>query len=366
MIRVLQELPSLDGGGIAKLLFDYYSNMDREHIHFDFIIGDFYSEGIYEKPLRDMGCKIYRLPQFKKERRVFLRQMKEIVKNGNYDVVHSHMGARGAFLAYYGKKYNVKKRIAHSHLANKPGTLYAKLNNAFFTSLAEHYSTHLFACGRDAGIIQWGEKNNKNGKIHIMRNAIDIEKFKFSDIMRDKKRKELGVQDKFVIGIVGRLSEQKNYPFLFRVYKEVIQTRDNTVLLIVGRGLEEEKIKKLAADMGIMEQTIFLGVRSDVPDLLNAFDLFVLPSLYEGLPVVLVEAQANGLRSIISDRITNEMNVTDLIEVLPINNTEKEWAEKIINAKSDTINRDKYAEQIAKAGYDIRVESLKMQDFYSN
>lgn len=366
MIRVLHELGELDGGGVAKLLFDYYSNMDKEHIHFDFIISDYNREGIYEKPLRDMGCEIYRLPRFKKDRIGFLRRMEEVVKNGRYDIVHSHLGARGVFLAYYGKKYGVKKRIVHSHLAIRRRTLYAKLNNAFFTFLAEHYATHLFACGRDAGIIQWGEKNSKNGKIHIMRNAIDIEKFKFSDVMRDKKRKELGVQDKFVIGIVGRLSEQKNHPFLFRVYKEVLKMRNDTVLLVVGRGVEDEKIKKLADDMGIMEQTIFLGVRNDVPDLLNAFDLFVLPSLYEGLPVVLVETQANGLRSIVSDRITDEMNVTDLIEVLPIDNTEKEWAEKIINAKSDTINRDKYAEQMAKAGYDIRVESLKIQDFYSN
>ncbi len=361
MIRVLQELASLDGGGVAKLLYDYYSNMDKTKVQFDFLIYNYYDEGIYEKPLEDLGCKIHKISAFKKDKKAYMREMEKIVKDGNYDVIHSHMGSRGLFLMRFGKKYKVKKRIVHSHIAFEPISKSKAIVNKMLSIVAKHYATDLFACGKDAGIYMWG----KNAKVKIMTNAINTEAFKFSPEIRDEKRKELGVEDKFVLGIVGRLSEQKNFPYLFKVYKKVLEKRDDTVLLIAGRGLEDEKYKQMTVEMGISENVKFLGIRSDVPKLLNAFDMFILPSLYEGLPVVLIESQANGLLELVSDRVTDEMNVSDLINFLPINQEGADkWADFIANATFNTDKREQYSDIVRKNGYDINTQSKKMQEYY--
>ena len=364
MVRVLQELSALDGGGVAKLLYDYYRHMDHTQIHFDFLIYDFYDNGIYEKPLEDMGCTIFKLPRIKKNIKGYLKGIDEIIRNGNYDVVHSHMGAHGLFVMYYAKKHKVPKRIVHSHIAYEPVTGMKKQLNKTLAEIAKHYATDLFACGIDAGKYMWGSKAFEAGKVRVMTNAVDTAAFQFSSDIRMKKQKELGIAGKYVLGIVGRLSEQKNYPFLFSVYKRVIEKRKDTVLLIIGRGLEEENIKKMADEMGISDAVRFLGVRSDVPELLNAIDLFVLPSRYEGLPVVLIEAQANGVKELVSDRVTKEMDITDLIEFLPIEDTEDKWAETILSYESSIANREQYSELVKTNGYDIMNESKKMQNYY--
>lgn len=364
MVRVLHELSALDGGGVAKLLYDYYSHMDKEKIHFDFLIQDFYDEGIYEKPLKELGCTIYRIPRIKKDRKGYLRGMEKVIHEGNYDAVHSHMGARGLFSMYYARKAKVPKRIVHSHIAYEPIGRLKRCFDIMLSWMAKKNATHLFACGRDAGRYMWGKRCSKKGKIDIMTNAVDTRGYEFSSELRDLKRKELGVEDQLVIGIVGRLAEQKNYPFLFEAYKELLQMRKDVVLVIVGRGLEEEKIRERANQLKITENIQFLGVRKDVPELLNAFDLFVLPSRYEGLPVVLIEAQANGLKQLVSDKVTDEMNITDLIEFLPIENTARLWAEKMAACCDNVEKRKDYRQQVADAGYDIKIASKKMEEFY--
>ena len=225
-------------------------------------------------------------------------------------------------------------------------------------------ATTLFACGSEAGKYMWGKRCYQKGKVTIMTNAVDTKAYEFAAEIREKKRKELGVGDKLVIGIVGRLSEQKNYPFLFDAYKELLNICNDVVLVIVGRGLEEENIKERARQLKMEEHILFLGVRNDVPELLNAFDMFVLPSHYEGLPVVLIEAQANGLKQLVSNKVTDEMRITDLIEFLSIEGTEKLWAEKMAACCSNVEKRMSYSQQVAKAGYDINLASKKMEEFY--
>ena len=364
MVRIIHELSALDGGGDAKLLFDYYSHMDKEKVHFDFVIYDFYENGLLEEPLREMGCTIYKLPRIKKDKKACLKGMEQVIKNGNYDVIHSHRGGRGIFVMYYAKKHGVKKRVVHSHVAYEPVNKLTRCFNVFLSKITQMFATDLYACGHDAGVYMWGKRNVQNGKVSIMTNAVDTERFRFSQDRRKQKRCELGVEDKFVIGIVGRLTAQKNYPFLFRVYKEVLKIRKDVTLVVVGRGLEEEKINAYAMELGIDKDIHFLGLRNDVPDMLNAFDLFVLPSLFEGLPVVLIEAQTNGLKQIVADTITQEVAVTDLIEYLPIENSESLWASKIIQCIDNDFERSVYCEKVADAGYDITVEGKKMQSFY--
>ncbi len=366
MIRVLQNLPSLDGGGIAKLLFDYYREIDHEKIHFDFLIYDYYSEGIYEAPLKAMGCKIYKVPPIEKDKNGSLSKTEEIIRNGNFDVVHSHFGRLSYRILKYAKKYNVPVRIAHSHIAYEPMKLKTKLTVGLRSSLTKHYATQLMACGMDAGIYMWGKTAVEHDRVIIMKNAIDTRIFRFSPDVREEKRKELGLSGKYVIGIVGRLSDQKNYPFLLRTMKLVAEKRKDAVLVVVGRGLEEKEkeIKELSEKMNLGEHIRFLGIRSDVQELLNAMDVFVLPSLYEGLPVVLIEAQANGIREFVSNTVTKEMDITDLITFLPIEDTEQLWADKIIAYSAELSHRQEYADRVREAGYDVKAQSKKLEAYY--
>lgn len=369
MIRVLHELSSLDGGGVSKLLFDYYSNMDHEKIHFDFMIYDYYEEGIFEAPLKAMGCEVYRLPVFKIDKKQCLQQMETIIKNGHYDVVHSHRGSRALFVLHYARKYGVKKRIAHSHIAYEPVSKKKRFLNIVLSKYVMLLATDLFACGIDAGIYMWGKKTSDANRIRIMKNAIKIDQYKFSEENRAKARQELGLTNELTFGIVGRISDQKNFPFLIKTYSEVQRQIDNSVLIIIGRGVQEEedRIIKMCKEIGITEKVHFLGVRNDVPFILNALDVFVLPSLYEGLPVVLIEEQANGLPAVISERITDEMVVTDLIQRISIDGEDAPhiWANALIATEGrDSKHRSVYSEIVKEAGYDIITESKKMQEFY--
>lgn len=365
MVKVLHEVANLDGGGVARLLHDYYVRMDHSRIKFDFLISDDIADGILENPLRDMGCAIYKIPSLKKNMKLRIKKMEEIIKNGGYDVIHSHISARSCFILSIAKKYGVKKRFVHSHIAYENISKQKRLVNKLFLSYSKTLATQLLACGEEAGRYMWGDNAVESGNVRIMKNAVDTREFRFNEELREQYRKELGVEDRKVLGIVGRLDYQKNHEFLLDVFAEIEKKEPSKYkLLIIGRGPYEQRLKEKAQRLGIDGSLDFMGIRSDVSKLLNALDLFVLPSFYEGLPVVLVEAQANGVVEVVADTITKEMDVTDLITFLPLSNTAGEWADHIISVINRKGDRSQYAQFVKEAGYDIECESLKMQDFY--
>lgn len=360
MVRVLHELANLDGGGVARLLYDYYKYMDHDKIRFDFVISNNFAEGILEKPLRDMGCNIYKLDGLKKNPLHYVKEVDKIIKNGEYDVVHTHIAARGFLILGCAKRHGVKMRIAHSHISHEETGKLKHIFDCFTTYLTIRKTTELYACGEDAGIYRWGKKRS----FHVMKNAINTELFSFDENERKKYRDELNLHGKIVYGNVGRLNRQKNHSFLLEVFKEISVRQPEAVLLLVGRGPLEDSIRRQAEELGISSKVIFLGIRSDVPKLLNCMDVFLLPSLYEGLPVALVEAQASGLVSAVSDTVTKEMTVTDLLHFIPLTDSPERWAEEICNFNAVEVNRSMYGELVKKAGYDIQCESKKMQDVY--
>lgn len=371
MVRVLHELASLDGGGVAKLLYDYYRNMDdRENLRFDFLIYDFFEEGIYEEPLRQMGCRIYRIPVFKRDKKASLRAMEKVIREGRYDVVHSHRCTRGVFALWFARRYRVPRRLIHCHIAYEEVSRTGEAVNRVLGVINRHLATDLFACGRDAAKYMWGEKRLAAGKVHIMTNAIDTELFRYDRQIRDRVRRELGVGDSFVIGTVGRLDRQKNQAFLLDAFAALRRQGQAAVLLLAGRGEDEQMLRDRCARLGIEDSVRFLGVRKDIPDLCCAFDLFVMPSLYEGLPVSVVEAQAAGLPVLLSDTVTDEVIVTDLVRTLPLR--QEAWTQAMLAAAKAPGGTDKhsdrasYAEKVAQAGYDIKEESRKMQEYYLN
>jgi len=365
MIRVLHELGNLDGGGVARLIYDYYRHMNHEKVHFDFIINDEYTDGILEQPLREMGCTIYKIPALNRNAIARLRKLERIVREGHYDVVHSHIASRCLFLLYFGKKFGVKFRFAHSHIAYQNISFMHRTFDKIMIAVAKTQATQLLACGHDAGVYMWGKREVNSGKVKIVRNAVDTGRFRFSEEERIRLRKQYGFDNRIVLGIVGRLIEQKNDEFMLEVFREVLKKRKDAVLAFVGRGPLEEKLKDTVNKWGINESVLFLGVRNDVEKLLNMFDVFVLPSLYEGLPVVLVEAQANGLSAVVSDRITKEVQVTDLIQYVSLEKSPQEWANIILNTKLiPEGERLTYAEKVCTSGYDISNEAAKLEEFY--
>ena len=366
MVRVLQELASLDGGGVAKLLYDYYKKMDHDKICFDFLIYDYYEKGLFEDELQQFGCKIFKLTSYQKDKKKCLNELEEVFRNTHYEIFHSHIGPQSIFSLYYAKKYGVKHRLVHSHLAVNVGhSLKTRISIYCQDQVSKILSTQLFACGRDAGIARWGRKTYKNGKVKIMPNAIDTCRFEFDNLARVRIRKELGIDSNLVLGTVGRLESQKNYPYAFDIVADLLTKRSDIMFLAIGRGPEEDTIKQYANRLGIENHVKFLGIRNDVPELLSAIDVFLLPSLYEGLPVSLIEAQANGLPEIISEKITNEMIITDLIQQLPITKSDIfDWSSAITGINYEKGNRRSYAKIVAENGYEISIEANKMMEYY--
>jgi len=360
-MRVLQVMSELDGGGVERLMYEYCRRIPE--IQFDFTITA-KNEGILEKPLKELGCNIYHTAKIRENPLLYIKQLKNVIANGKYDIVHSHISYGSAFAMYLAAKCGVKVRIAHSHDAYIPQTFAGKIERQMFTAICKKYATDLFACGNDAARWLWGKKVFNEKKIYIVHNAIDTKQFAFSEETRYKMRKELGIENKLVVGHVGRFTVQKNHRFLVRIFAEVKKLREDAVLLLVGRGVLEEEIKEQVRALGLGKDVLFLGVRNDVAALLNAMDIFVLPSLYEGLPVTLVEIQANGLASIVSDAVTAEIKLLDNIEYFSLNRSMKEWAKQIVSCDIHKRNVNGI-EIIANSGYDVNIEAIKLKEKYA-
>lgn len=364
MIKVLHILCALNDGGIENLLLEYYKRFDRDEIVFDFAINDA-NEGILEKKLTEMGSTIYRYTKFRINFFQAVKDLNKIIEEGHYDIVHSHLANRGFFSLHHAKKNGVGVRISHSHSAFEPESLASKAFRIISTPLAKKYSTHLFACGDDASKWMWGSKAFKNGRVTIMKNAIDVNKFAFSETRRLNMRKKLGVEDKYVIGCVGRLSYQKNQELLIDVFNNYYQDNPESCLLIIGTGDKKEAIEKKISAYGLKDSVHLLGVRNDVEELLVAFDSYVLPSRYEGLPISVIEAQCSGLNCVLSDSITREVALSPMVKYCSLESELDEWSATLKELNEVTkADRNLAVQIINDGGYNIEIESDKLQNFY--
>lgn len=329
-IKVLHMTSELDGGGVDRILYDYCSRMLPE-IKADFLVSAS-EEGILEAPLRKMGCHIFHIPKIRDGIAKRRKCTEEILANNHYDIVHDHSGYKAGLLLASAKHLGVPCRVAHAHIANIPETLIAHAKRLVSTSYTLNNATHLFACGEDAAKWMWSERRFAQEKVHIMPIAVDTAKFRYSQMVRKAVRGELGLDDAFVIGNVARFSAQKNHARLLSIFSSIKKIRPDARLLLVGKGELLESAKFLVQEMSLESSVIFLGVRGDVDRLLNAMDVFVLPSLYEGLPVSLIEVQANGLPLITSEMVTKEALLLPTSLSLPLEASDDEWAQRIVTA----------------------------------
>ena len=363
--RVLQVLGTTNLGGAESRVMDLYRHMDRQRLQFDFAIhGD--KPGFFDKEIEELGGTIYRLPRFKVYNLLAYRKAwKQFFKeHPGYAAVHGHMTSTAAIYLPIAKKSGTARTIAHARSAGTDAGLKGTLTRFLRRNLWKK-TDYCFACSGLAGLAVYGPKAQEKGLVRVIPNAITLEKYVYSPAVRERMRDQLKVTDKLVIGHVGRFHAAKNHGFLLDVFAQIRQFRQDAVLILLGEGPGMEAAKQKAAQLGIGSDVYFLGKKENVADYYQAMDALVFPSLYEGMPGTVLEAQAAGLLCLISDTITPEAGVTGLVEYKSLNESAKDWAEKILEQiKEQNGSRKSRLDALKKAGFDVSDQAVKMMDFY--
>ncbi len=354
-IRVAQVLNRMDSGGVEAVVMNYYRHIDRKQVQFDFY---FAKDSVFpqREELEKMGAGIYPIPSYTK---VFSyhRVLHHAFKRGNYQIVHAHLSTMSVFPLFAAWRAGIPVRICHNHSTAHWGEGKKTLLKYLLRPFAKVFATDYFACGEKAGRWMYGNRCFERGRVHVMPNAIDTKKFAYDEEAKRCLRAELGIpQDAFVLGHVGRFMYQKNHAFLLRVFQRLLSSRQDAWLLLIGEGERMKLIRSEVEKMGIEGKVRFTGTRSDVAKLYSAMDVFCLPSFYEGLPVVALEAQANGLPCLFSDRMTKEVVLTPGARQLSIENPEP-WVKAVQEAQRQ--NTCALPER-----YDIAFEGEILKNFY--
>ncbi|OPL08172.1 MAG: glycosyl transferase group 1 [delta proteobacterium ML8_F1] len=360
-IRVLHVFGRLDSGGAESRTMDIYRQIDRSKVQFDFAI---HTEDMcfFTDEVKSLGGRIYSFPRFNGKNYFLYKNSWNMFfkEHPEYKIVHGHQTNTAFVYLKEAKANNVPIRIAHSRNSNKENLI-----KKHICKLSKLYATHLFAVSKIAGASEFGEKAVNDGIVKILPNAIDAKKYSFNKETRKIKRLELGIENEMLIIHIGRFRPQKNHKFLLEVFSEVLMTEPHAKLLIVGDGSLRGEILKEISHRNIEESVIIAGIRSDVPELLQAADILLFPSLFEGLPGVVLEAQAAGLPCVISDKITEEVKVTDLVKYISLNNETLFWAKEVLSCNINN-ERKKYIHEITKNGYDVETVGKWYENFYVN
>ena len=355
-IRVLQIIGDVVGGGVEQVILNYYSHIDRNEIQFDFVVHNGALQS-YIDNIKHLGGKVYEITPYKSNPIKTIFEMYNIMKN-KYKIVHSNMNALSVFPLLAAYLACVPVRILHNHSTDTKAEPLRTFIKHLLRPFAKLFANQYWACSRLAGEWMYGKKAVESGQVTIINNAIDLKKFAFNKDKRNKLREELGLQDCFVIGHVGRFMKQKNHDFLIDIFAEVVKQKENARLLLIGDGPLRKQIEDKVKALGLAKKVIFTGVRSDVADLYNAMDVFVLPSLYEGLGMVAVEAQANGLPVVASTEVPMEAKVSEKIKFENLKSNIRLWVEKLLSfSDKDRNGRDA---SLIDIRFDIKVEAVKL------
>lgn len=362
-IRILQVFKGMNMGGAETMIMNIYRNVDRSIIQFDFIVHTS-NKCYYDDEILSMGGKIYRAPRFNvKNYWKYVKWWKCFFnEHQDYKIIHGHVRSSASIYLSLAKRRGLTTLI-HSHSMSS-GTKYATLFKNILRYPIISAADYLFACSTNAGEWLYGKKACLKNKFKILNNAIDVEKYAFDNYEREQLRKEMNIDEKLVIGHVGSFRTPKNHDFLVNIFKVILDREPNALLLLVGDGELKEKIKDKVKRLNIAENVIFTGVRSDIPELLSVMDILVFPSLWEGLPVTLIEAQASGLPCVISDVITDEVLLTPHVQSVSLLKSPEHWANLILSM--DTTNREYYSKFIIESGFDIKETATKLTKFYLN
>ncbi len=367
MKKVLEYRIGRSGDGVTRYILGNYARVDKEKIHMDFVTGE--RDISFCRDLIEDGCTVYSLPAspFKNPFR-FRREMKRLWEGG-YDIVHCHMSYfLNTILFRQAKKHGVKV-ILHSHstqpdITNKwKRRLFTLLHKLHYRA-ASRYGDAFAACSTAAADWLFGDAVARE-KVQIFNNAIDTARFAFDPVVRERVRKELELEKAFVVGHIGRFTYQKNHEFLLLSFACLRKKRPDAVLLLVGGGDLEPEVRRQAAVLGVEDALRFLGLRDDVQELMQAMDVFALPSRFEGLGLVLIEAQTAGLRAVASTAVPPEAKVTELLTYLPLESGPEIWADELLKA-ADGYERTNRRRQIMEAGYDLSGQAARIEQLYES
>ena len=350
--RVLQVVTIMNRGGIETMIMNHYRAIDRTKIQFDFLVHR-QDRGDYDDEIDQLGGRIYRAFPIRPWKYIqYFKWLKDFFhQHHNYIAVHSHIHENSGFVFKYANLYNIKNLLCTSHIAIK-FIVFKIIFRLYAKYYLNKYCSKRLACGDMAGKYLYGNKS-----FTVIKNAINTSDFVFNKNIRNQIRAELGITNNFVIGNVARFSPQKNHKFILNLFKEFLSIDNNAILVLVGGGENEKDIKELAVQYGISGNIKFLGLRKDINRLLQSFDIFLFPSLYEGLPVSIIEAQAAGLPCILSDTIDSETAITSNVEFHSLNAPISEWTNAILDKK--TFRRVDTTSEIVDAGYDV-IQNAKL------
>lgn len=363
-IRVLQILHSMNRGGAENAIMNYYRNVDKSLVQFDFLLTA-PDKCDFEDEIISLGGNVYRVPLLSVLNPLpYCKGVKKFFQEHPYKIVHSHTSSKSAIPLWIAKKSGIPVRICHSH-----NTLSEKGINGLIRDFLKlplrKVATHMFACGHEAAIWLYGKKLYEAGKVQIVRNVIEREKFEFNPDVRKAYREKLNIEpNTLLVGLTARFNHQKNHSFALDILKVLSDQGTNVRFLFLGDGVLKDEIIQKAKDLGILDHIIFAGVVNNVNDYLQAMDIFLMPSFNEGLPLSLVEAQIAGLSCIVSTGVPTESDVTGLVRFLPLASGAKEWAKEI--EKTQVRTRSSQADKIKKAGYDAKTSAVSLQNFYLN
>ena len=361
-IRIAQIIGKWVGGGVEAVVMNYYRNIDHEKIQFDFIC-DSDSTNIPYDEIEKLGGKVILIPPYQKVFK-YQKELRKVLRNGNYKIIHSHINTLSVFPLYAAKKVGIPVRIAHSHSTTNKREWKKNMLKQILRPFSKTFATDYMCCSELAGRWLFGDKEYDKGNVYLLNNAIDVDKFKYNEKVRKEKRKELNIQDDtLVIGHVGRFVEQKNHRFLIEIFDEIHKQNNNSILLLAGQGPLMEEMKEKVKKLNLEDNVIFLGQRSDINELYQMFDVFLLPSLYEGLGMVLIEAQCAGLPSFASTEVPKIAKVSDVLDFIDLTTPKEIWVDIILQSINN-YKRNNRLKDCQKFGYDINKEVKKLENKY--
>lgn len=359
-LRIAQVLNRMDSGGIESVVMNYYRHIDRNRIQFDFY---FAADSTFpqREELGRLGAEVFLIPPYNRPF-AYHQTLYHAFKKRKYAIVHAHLSTMSVFALFAAWRAGVPVRICHNHTTAHWGEGKKTLLKYILRPFNKLFATDYFACGEKAGRWMYGNRCFDAGRVHIMPNAIDTKKYEFDQDARVRLRNELNIpQTAFVVGHVGRFMYQKNHLFLLQVFRGVLRLQENSFLLLVGEGELQEMVRQSVREQGLEGRVIFTGARKDVSKLYSAMDVFCLPSYYEGLPVVALEAQANGLPCFFSKCITEEVQLSNA-ERLPLDEPEK-WLKEILAQISQ--DQGKVRSTINKKIFDIIKNAKRLEIYYT-
>lgn len=363
MIRILHSVSNMDRAGIETMLMNYYRHIDRDKIQFDFLCNKT-KPGAYDDEILKMGGRIFHTPGLNPAKYPqYLKYMKKLfINHPEYKIVEAHNGAFGVYALHAAKLNKIPVRIFHAHGASITKDLKMPLKLVCKSRLKANINYN-FTCGKEAARCYFGDRAAQTGDYELIPNAIEVNRFVFNRTVRDKIRDKYNLAGKHVIGHVGRFMTQKNHKFLLDVFAELYKTDNKAYLVLLGDGELMDAMKERARQLGIENDVLFVGNVNNVNEWYQAFDAFVLPSIWEGLPVVGVEAQAADLSCVFSDSITKEINMTEHTDFVSLSAPTENWVVALKNALGYTDRKDN-SKLIADMHYDITIESEKLQNRY--